>query len=60
MKYLIITEYGDSYKADNLDEQDLESRSHGIVSIFDTEAMTEYDGEKWTELRPWGQPGEQE
>ena len=60
MKYLIITEYGESYKADTLGEQDLEACDDWIRSIFDTEAMTEFDGEKWTELRTWGQPGEQQ
>jgi len=57
MRYIVITEEGETYQADTIDNNIKEACDAGIMDCIDTEAIPKskkyFEGE-WFELRVWG------
>ncbi len=54
MRYIIIHESGDVFKADKITDEDKNACDDGIIEIIDcNEFKTYYHGE-WHEIEEWG------
>jgi len=54
MKYIIITEFGDVFKANEITEQDLRASDDGILTIIDiTTKCTHVLDTKWEAIKEY-------
>jgi hypothetical protein len=53
MKYIIITEFGEAFKADELTAEMYSAANDGIIDIYRVDDMAAYNGEEFVPLNSY-------
>ena len=51
--YILIDEFGETYRADLITENEKNASDEGVLDIINAGDMTSYFRGEWIELAPW-------
>lgn len=55
MAYIIIDEFGETYKAEKVGEDEYNACDSGILDVIDTDTMKKYYEGEWHDQDVWGE-----